>query len=84
MIGMSAMRSLKDKERLTLIAKVLCEVYGPLTSPEILNFIQNFKSISFCKQPNTREMSMLMAKNPSFVSIKNKPNVKFDVREVHR
>ena len=83
MIGMSVMRSLKDKERLTLVAKVLCEVYGPLTSREILNFINNFKSISFCKQPNTRELSMLLTKNPSFVS-KGEGVKKFEVREVHR
>ena len=74
------MRSLKDKERLLLISKVLCEVCGPLTSREILDYIHNFESISFKFLPNVREMSMLLAKNPNFRSIKGKPNNKFEVK----
>lgn len=75
------MRTLKDKERLMLISKVLCEVCGPLTSREILEYIDNFESISFQFLPTVREMSMLLAKNTSFRSIKAKPNNKFEVRK---
>ena len=75
------MRTLKDKERLLLISKVLCEVMGPLTSREILDYINNFDSISFQFLPTVREMSMMLAKNPSFNSIKGKPNNKFEVRK---
>lgn len=77
------MRTLKDKERLILISKVLCEVYGPLTSRQILDFIYDSKVIRFAHLPNVREMSMLLTKNPSFESIKAKPNNKFAIKEVN-
>ena len=77
------MRNLKDKERLLLISKVLCEVYGPLTSQQILDFIQNSKSIGFSFLPTARELSMLLAKNPVFESIKAKPKYKFKIKEVN-
>ena len=73
---------MKDKERLVLISKVLCEVYGPLTSQQILDFIYHSKVIRFAFLPSARELSMLLAKNPSFESIKAKPKYKFKIKEV--
>lgn len=65
------MSRLKDKEKFYLIAKVFCDINGPSTAAEVLDYIVNSDIIKLHTIFTRQQVGRMLGNHPQFQSDKS-------------